>query len=150
MALMNCPECGKQISDMSEKCIHCGFPINGLNICVIEGVEFDLSEMKNEVLSCSDYLNENIKTQLAAKYTSQIKNISRMGTKVLMDIIRKTGQVPRTFDPNPYCVSTQVHCPKCKSTQIVTGQRGYSIVWGFVGSNKTMNRCARCGHKWMP
>ena len=24
MALINCPECGKQISDKAEKCIHCG------------------------------------------------------------------------------------------------------------------------------
>ena len=27
MALIKCPECGKDISNTSEKCIHCGFPI---------------------------------------------------------------------------------------------------------------------------
>lgn len=27
MALISCPECGKDISDMSSTCIHCGFPI---------------------------------------------------------------------------------------------------------------------------
>lgn len=27
MALINCPECGKQISDKAPACIHCGFPI---------------------------------------------------------------------------------------------------------------------------
>lgn len=27
MALINCPECGKEISDSSEKCIHCGYPL---------------------------------------------------------------------------------------------------------------------------
>lgn len=27
MALINCPECGKEISDTSKKCIHCGFDI---------------------------------------------------------------------------------------------------------------------------
>lgn len=27
MALINCPECGKNISDTSENCIHCGYPI---------------------------------------------------------------------------------------------------------------------------
>lgn len=27
MALINCPECGKEISDKAEHCIHCGFPI---------------------------------------------------------------------------------------------------------------------------
>ncbi|MDO4976827.1 MAG: zinc ribbon domain-containing protein [Eubacteriales bacterium] len=27
MALINCPECGKEISDKSKQCIHCGYPI---------------------------------------------------------------------------------------------------------------------------
>lgn len=27
MALINCPECKKEISSFSEKCIHCGFPL---------------------------------------------------------------------------------------------------------------------------
>lgn len=29
MALVKCPECGKMISDKSENCVGCGFPING-------------------------------------------------------------------------------------------------------------------------
>lgn len=28
MALINCPECGKQISDNAEKCVNCGCPIS--------------------------------------------------------------------------------------------------------------------------
>lgn len=43
-----------------------------------------------------------------------------------------------------------VRCPKCSSTQITTGSRGYSIVTGFLGANKTVNRCAKCGHTWKP
>lgn len=27
MALIKCTECGKEISDKAEKCIHCGYPI---------------------------------------------------------------------------------------------------------------------------
>lgn len=27
MSLINCPECGKEISDKSEKCIYCGYPL---------------------------------------------------------------------------------------------------------------------------
>lgn len=27
MALIECPECKKEISDQSEICIHCGYPI---------------------------------------------------------------------------------------------------------------------------
>ncbi len=28
MALIQCPECGKEISDRADKCIHCGYPLN--------------------------------------------------------------------------------------------------------------------------
>lgn len=44
----------------------------------------------------------------------------------------------------------QVHCPKCGSTNITAGQRGYSLLTGFIGSSNTVNRCAKCGYKWKP
>ena len=28
MALIKCPECGKEISDKAPACIHCGFPLS--------------------------------------------------------------------------------------------------------------------------
>lgn len=31
MALINCPECGGQVSDRAETCIHCGYPLLGAN-----------------------------------------------------------------------------------------------------------------------
>ena len=43
-----------------------------------------------------------------------------------------------------------VRCPRCGSTNITAGQRGYSLLTGFVGSGSTVNRCANCGHKWKP
>ncbi len=39
-------------------------------------------------------------------------------------------------------------CPKCGSHSIATMNRGYSIVWGFIGSGKPVNVCQICGHKW--
>lgn len=44
----------------------------------------------------------------------------------------------------------KVHYPRCGSTQITTGQRGYSLLTGFLGSNKTVNRYANCGYSWKP
>lgn len=41
-------------------------------------------------------------------------------------------------------------CPKCKSTQVATLNRGYSIWVGFIGSGKAMNVCQKCGYKWKP
>lgn len=44
----------------------------------------------------------------------------------------------------------KVCCPKCGSESISTGQRGYSLLTGFLGSGKTVNRCANCGYTWKP
>ena len=32
MALIRCPECGKEISDKSKQCVHCGFPLDQLPV----------------------------------------------------------------------------------------------------------------------
>lgn len=29
MAIIKCPECGRDVSNKAEKCIHCGYPLNG-------------------------------------------------------------------------------------------------------------------------
>lgn len=46
--------------------------------------------------------------------------------------------------------SNAIKCPRCSSTQITTSKRGFSLMTGFIGANKTINRCARCGHTWKP
>lgn len=32
MAMIRCPECGQEISDKAEKCIHCGCPLNAMDV----------------------------------------------------------------------------------------------------------------------
>lgn len=46
--------------------------------------------------------------------------------------------------------SVQINCPLCGSFSISTGQRGFSLVTGLLGSNKTVNRCGKCGYSWEP
>ncbi len=41
-------------------------------------------------------------------------------------------------------------CPKCGSTAVAIGQKGFSLLTGFIGSSQTMNRCGKCGYKWKP
>ena len=31
MALIKCPECGGQVSDKAEACIHCGYPLKNIS-----------------------------------------------------------------------------------------------------------------------
>ena len=44
----------------------------------------------------------------------------------------------------------RVKCHRCGSTNITTGQRGFKLTTGFIGSNKTVNRCGNCGYSWKP
>lgn len=46
--------------------------------------------------------------------------------------------------------ANKVKCPKCGCADIGVANRGYSIVWGLIGSGKSMNVCKNCGHKWKP
>ncbi len=47
MALIKCPECGKQISNMADECPHCGYPLNNTKEEVISS-ELKIEEPKNE------------------------------------------------------------------------------------------------------
>lgn len=156
MALIKCPECGKDISDMSQICINCGFPLNKKhreNICVINNKEYNLENIKNRLLSM-DRNNTSESNEIIWELKRMLEPISLKATVELARYILETGAVPEVFDVAPFTTHIQLdspsRCPKCDSTQITTGARGYSIVWGFVGSGKTVNRCARCGHKWEP
>lgn len=156
MALIKCPECGKDISDMSQICIHCGFPLSKKhndNICVINNKEYDLEDIKNRLLSI-DRNNTSESNELIWELKDMLEPISLRATVELAKCILETGAVPEVFDVTPFTTQIQldspIKCPKCFSTQITTGSRGYSLAWGFIGANKTVNRCAKCGHSWQP
>ena len=51
MSLIHCPECGKEVSDKSDKCIHCGYPINNNSKCKVNGSDYDLSFLLDESYS---------------------------------------------------------------------------------------------------
>ena len=43
-----------------------------------------------------------------------------------------------------------IKCPKCGSQHISSGNRGWSPIWGLLGSDETLNHCQNCGHRWNP
>ena len=57
MALIRCPECGEKISDKSDVCVHCGFPVNKKNVIVINGIEFPCDEIAQAI---DNYKNNKI------------------------------------------------------------------------------------------
>ena len=56
----------------------------------------------------------------------------------------------RNVQPKPVTSQPAIKCPKCGSTSITAGQRGFGLLTGLIGSGKTVNRCANCGYKWKP
>lgn len=41
-------------------------------------------------------------------------------------------------------------CPRCGSSNITSGTRGFTVTTGFIGSGNYRNVCQKCGFKWKP
>ena len=135
MALIKCPECGKEISTYAVQCIHCGYPI---------------AEMKQQ---------NTIDKEVHQKISDERCPLCRV-TKphIIVDNIKEVCSVCGYVFNQEY-VNSHKHllppskkpaCPKCGSTSITTGARGVDGFWGFLGASRTVNRCANCGHSWEP
>ena len=62
----------------------------------------------------------------------------------------KLAQFKSTQPASTPSVQNRVTCPKCGSTDISSGTRGFSMFTGFVGSGSPRNVCLKCGYKWKP
>ena len=93
MALIVCPECGKEMSDKSGVCIHCGYPLINTK-CNINGVVYDFKEELPIALleKTDDYVPAIGKIR---KKTS----LTLMDADDLVDIIREIKAIPETFTP---------------------------------------------------
>lgn len=174
MALMSCPECGGKVSNMAQSCPHCGYPIYNV-IQDDEPVDyFDLilksvSASQNLKLSTIRTIREikgiglaeamaltnnvpstilsHIKKDDAQKIEQEFKKL-----ECQVSIEKTNSQTFSEQDIAEKFVDTigKIICPRCHSTAITVGSRGYNIIWGFLGSNKTVNRCGKCGYSWEP
>lgn len=175
MALIKCPECGKEISDKSKQCIHCGYPLIDSSpnsklvppnnkLYGVRGIKYGWIIGKPR-----QFLNH---IQSNNRIITGIKDIDVFATgitedraKLLVDFLIKYGANGEIFEDtqskeinqkimilidNSLNEKVSLKCPRCGSDQIVTGQRGFSLMTGFIGANKTINRCAKCGHSWQP
>ena len=54
MALIQCPECGKQVSDKARKCPHCGYPL--------EDIDFAKEEIAEEtsIETVGDHISKEV------------------------------------------------------------------------------------------
>lgn len=118
MALINCPECNKQVSDRAEICIHCGFPLSKyLDEQTIE-IKEEKAYPKLEVLTAEFKDGYVIKYVNGNFYIAQNDNIIFDGNVSTIKIYGTTKgifnkgvfelYVPKTLVPRDlYCIDEQ-------------------------------------------
>lgn len=174
MALIRCPECGKEVSDKAAACIHCGYPLSeifpvneqyyklvftgrvklGKNAAAAIGQYRHMIEEKGDLASVPSKFNHPPFDMLTGLTLDEAKALSSyfyaMNCKTdIVDDNTNTGRntmIGKIFTNG----NINLFCPRCGASSVSTGARGFSMVTGFIGSNKTVNRCGACGWKWSP
>ena len=87
MALFNCPECGKQISDKAEKCPYCDLPSSYFkkqpNDEIVEGVDY--SNISNILISFDSDYNDLFSTEhyITHREIARLKSVYESYSKTL-------------------------------------------------------------------
>lgn len=172
MALINCPECNKEISDKANSCPNCGYPLNNISNeenCKYNVIITKLFDNCNKIAligairGIKKWGLAETKTAIEKLPTTIFTNLDLNNAKSSQNMLFKYGaesQITKTEEPTSdksdendifanYNTS-MIICPHCGSTSVTTGQRGFSLFSGFLGSNKTVNRCGSCGWTWEP
>ena len=177
MSLIECPECGRKVSSFASCCPECGFPISKEQNK--ENVRYNLVMTSDIPVESKMKLSFYITNKLYPNRIEEIskrsmtipfviaENLTLKNAEMLKERCKKFCD---SVEITPYDSATAIYgidinqkaeyilglterpltCPRCGSTAVTTGSRGYSIVWGFAGSGKTVNRCGKCGYSWKP
>lgn len=132
--LIKCPECGKEISDMSERCIHCGYPLSDKDRISLNMIpEFDYST-PCPICSNINYEYDNETGFLSCKQCGCVVKENTLKHKKYIEQQNKLKQLYNTSK-----------CPKCGCTQFTPVRRKWSLITGFM-TNKIDMVCNQCGY----
>lgn len=178
MALIKCPECGGEISDKAAACIHCGFPLaevktdKSLPDDTLKKIVVTNPERLGILYQAIVNLVKNVKGISENEAKGMVENgnpitidhldfiTAQALYEKLQDAMKKVSDISdieiKLVDTDEIVILPDRKkplvpcCPKCGSASIATVNRGFSIVWGFLGSGTPMNVCQACGHKFKP
>lgn len=103
MSLIKCPECGKEISDKSKYCIHCGYPISKIELNKEEIQEYKSSNitsintktiLNGREVDFAYALDENINKGLRTAFIVNMAGCSLCDGGDILDDILKKGEIP--------------------------------------------------------
>lgn len=161
MALVICPECGKQVSDMAASCPGCGYPLELLrrpgsnSPAMVPTGQTELERLTEEIYS----KNPQNKAK-AVKELHLAAGVSFADAKKIMDekfqqrsaagVIQKVAEKEKREadrDIRRAAKSKVVSCPKCGSVSI-SYQEGSG--GGFLrrAAHKGYAVCLSCGERW--
>ncbi len=139
MALINCPECGKEISDKSEKCIHCGYPIRNIPYLHenINGKDYDVSFL----------LDDSMSQVKKMKHLTELSGCDLLLAKQIVLKYCPTKAIEQKQENNI------PHCPTCSSTDLkkisTTSKVMNTAMWGIFGTKRHKTyHCNSCGYEW--
>ena len=147
MALINCPECNKEISNKSKVCVYCGYPINNQSTCLINGIEYDISFLLDENIEYMDKLVRFV--QLTDCYFGDSSDE--------IDKIIKNKTIPQSLNIKSNKQfkeeQNQIKCITCGSTNIkkisATSKVVGATMFGlFSKTARSQFKCESCGYKW--
>ena len=140
-----CPKCGSHCMDGSDKDTLC-------DVCGKTMITTNFSDDDYYTASNADKLPELFQ-RIRERY---VINSPEFDEKLYNEVIDKEYMENMRVDALMESISKNnresnvLRCPKCGSTAVTTGQKGWSLLTGFLGSGKTVNRCGNCGYKWKP
>lgn len=137
-----CPKCGNTDVGITKSCIFCNHETFDTKYTINDYLKGSLSVFKQKIIDEYASNSPEFDEELAKKrQQKEFDDIHGSMTNEQKSVLQDMGAIPN---------KDVLKCPKCGSTAISTGARGFSIVTGFLGSGQTANRCGNCGYKWKP
>lgn len=142
MALINCPECGKQISDKAVSCPECGCPASEFHQSMRKDNRSEIDQIADDIFWRDPRFTWSNVTKVQ-KRTGLDKN------KAKQIIDERVKEVKRGVDKRM--------CPACGSKDIVVNRTPDStttisfsegIYHTQNNSGKVHGECLECGNKW--
>ena len=101
MALIRCPECGREVSDQAEACIHCGYPLQGTMQPPIWEKKKDASEVviKMPEYKAYRYAEPTVNLKLDGRFIGNLKSCEEVTAPVERDceLLARCSNLKTTF-----------------------------------------------------